>query len=148
MKVKKSNPTVANVNCPTSAQTSIKASLHSASVHPSRSQRYNEIINTVTLHLAKYMCPLNKVSWKWSTYWTKDMMSLIWQYLPVCKTVQGNREASHGSQVLCFAHSSHSGGMNRVKAFRFCFEEIHIGLLNAHHISLLRCFNYQECSKM
>lgn len=55
MKAKKSNPTVVNVNCPTSAQTSIKMSLHSASVHPSRSQRYNEIINRVTLHLAKYV---------------------------------------------------------------------------------------------
>ena len=55
----------ANVNCPgpssAVAQTSIKASMYSATPYASKS-RHTEITDAITFHLAKDMCPINTVS--------------------------------------------------------------------------------------
>lgn len=54
---------VAKTNHPTtSTQTSIEASLFSASPYPSTSQRHSEITNAVAFHLAKDMCSINTVT--------------------------------------------------------------------------------------
>lgn len=59
IKAKKKVAWVANMNCQTSTQTSIKASLYSASLYPFNSQRHTEITDAITIHLAKDMCPIN-----------------------------------------------------------------------------------------
>lgn len=48
--------------CPTSTQTTITATLHSATAYPSTSQRHTEITDAIAFRLAKDVCPINTVS--------------------------------------------------------------------------------------